>query len=87
MATLEDLGEFKPNRSQLAAIDNLELALARCAMKGVALVGMDDQLLAFDAAELLKVREDPRGDHHEGYRRIGSILVKDSGAYVDSGGW
>jgi hypothetical protein len=81
---------------QVRAVRVLEAALAACAGQGVALFGMDDELLAYSRAKLVTAG-------YFGKRAAGERLVtracrevlektehesvNDHGAYVDSGGW
>lgn len=72
-------------RAQLRAVAALERALGRCAAAGVAICGMDRDLIAYDA-ERLRAASD---DVHEAQRMLAgeSVLVEDHGAYRESGGW
>ena len=81
------------DKEQEAAIRSLERALGRCAKAGVALCGMDQDLIAYDAA-VLEAGNENRGSGHDLYesqRRLNdageSITVEDHGAYRESGGW
>lgn len=85
------MGEWSTR--QEAAVKNLERALLRCKKNGVALIGMDSDLLAFGRLTL--------SHHHGGNIYIGDRYgalremqeqdklqkVEDHGAYLDSGGW
>lgn len=64
---------------QLAAVKALERALKRCAAEGVALFGMDDNILALPKAAL------SGDDDHDLYCEHG-IAIDHGGSYVDSGG-
>ena len=71
---------------QVDALLVLESALRRCRRSGLAFVGMDDSLLAFDGVSLNKAGW--QVDSHKSMKACGQgYKVKTAGSYRDSGGW
>lgn len=87
--------------AQERAVASLERALARCAKAGVAICGMDGDLIAYRADDFDRLRDEQptgvnaRGTSFSAYD-VQSFLnnvahtarpINDHGTYRDSGGW
>ena len=80
--------EAEPNfsRRQEQAIENLERAFSRCAKNDVALIGMDNSLLAYDRTRLME--DGYLTSPHEAQRvQNQGYSIETCAAYLDSGGW
>ena len=77
--------------AQNKAIQSLERALKKVKASGLVLIGMDSELTAYSRHYLLRCgyykRKDPNDAMRECIDDGFSTRVKDSGAYLDSGGW
>jgi hypothetical protein len=77
--------DYEYNKRQTAAIARLEKALAACKKAGLAMRGMDADLLVLPRKEAVARGYDEELDDHAAWRDAWSI--EHSGVYIDSGGF
>lgn len=74
-------------REQKVALRNLEIAFRECGKVGLAFVGMESNILAYQRDELLAGSK-AKDDFLEHQRKLGQgTTIKTYDAYIDSGGW
>ena len=79
------MDDYEFTQAQRKAIERLSRALLSCKKVGLALRGLDDDLLAIPLKEAIKRGHSPELDDHDAWQ--GSWNIEHDGVYIDSGGW